>query len=517
MMDILTLKKLSVAIALGITLMGSEAVTVSAAENAASPETQTTPIDSRIQEFTLDNGWKFIVLPRHEVPTVSFYTWADVGSAQEVKGITGIAHLLEHLAFKGTSHIGTTDYEKEKVALEKVDAAYQALINETRKGSKADMEQLEKLNRDFQAAQEDAGQYVVPNEFGMAIELFGGRGLNASTSSDRTDYFFSLPSNAAELWFFLESDRFYEPVFREFYKERNVVTEERRMRTESSPIGFALEELLSAAYKAHPYGEPTVGHFSDIQSLTPQNVMHFFRTQYVPASMTSVIVGDITLERAKELAKIYFERIPASPKPEPTRTVEPPQNVERKLIFHLQSQPTYIVAYHKPEMMHPDGAIYDAISSILSDGRSSRLYRSLVRDKQIAVAAEGFSGFPGEKYPNLFLFYAMPAPGHTNEEVAQAIQEEIQKLINEPVSEAELTGVKNRAEAGMLRALTSNSGWASALGQYQGMTGDWRNLFRQLDRIRAVTPADIQRVAKETFKDTNKTSAYIETLTTENQ
>ena len=516
-MDILTLKKLSIGIALGLAVLGTEAVAVSAAENAAAAETQTTSIDPRIQEFTLDNGWKFIVMPRHETPTVSFYTWADVGSAQEVKGITGIAHLLEHLAFKGTSHIGSTDYEKEKVALEKVDAAYQALIDETRKGNKADMEQLEKLNRDFQAAQEDAGQYVVPNEFGMVIELFGGRGLNASTSADRTDYFFSLPSNAAELWFFLESDRFYEPVFREFYKERNVVTEERRMRTESSPIGFALEELLGAAYKAHPYGEPIVGHFSDLQTMTPQKVMHFFRTQYVPASMTSVIVGDITLERAKELAKIYFERIPAGPKPEPTRTEEPPQNVERKLIFHLQSQPTYMVAYHKPAKMHPDGAVYDAISSILSDGRSSRLYRSLVRDKQIAVVAEGFSGFPGEKYPNLFLFYAMPAPGHTNEEVAAAIQEEIDKLINEPVSEKELTGVKNRAEAGLLRALTSNSGWASALGEYQGLTGDWRNLFRQLDRIRAVTPADIQRVAKETFKDTNKTSAYIETLTTENE
>ena len=187
MMDILTLKKLSIGIALGLVVLGTEAVAVSAAENTASAETQTTAIDPRIQEFTLDNGWKFIVLPRHEVPTVSFYTWADVGSAQEVKGITGIAHLLEHLAFKGTSHIGTTDYEKEKVALEKVDATYQALIDETRKGDKADMEHLEKLNRDFQAAQEDAGQYVVPNEFGMVIELFGGRGLNASTSADRTD------------------------------------------------------------------------------------------------------------------------------------------------------------------------------------------------------------------------------------------------------------------------------------------------------------------------------------------
>ncbi|MDD4455591.1 MAG: pitrilysin family protein, partial [Candidatus Methanomethylophilaceae archaeon] len=337
-------------------------------------------------------------------------------------------------------------------------------------------------------------------------------GLNASTSTDRTDYFFSLPSNAAELWFMLESDRFYQPVFREFYKERDVVTEERLMRVESSPLSFALEEFLSAAFKAHPYGEPVIGHMSDLRSLTPEKVMNFFRTQYVPASMTSAIVGDITLERARELAKTYFERIPAAPKPPRTESIEPPQNVDKKLTFHLQSQPVYLVAYHKPAKMHPDGAVYDAISSILSEGRSCRLYRSLVRDRQIALTAAGFSGYPGEKYPNLFLFYAMPAPGHTNEELAKALQEEIDKLINEPVSEAELNGVKNRAEASLLRALESNQGWASALGQYQGQTGDWRNLFRELQRIRAVTAEDIQRVSAQTFKTTNRTEAYIETL-----
>jgi predicted Zn-dependent peptidase len=250
---------------------------------------------------------------------------------------------------------------------------------------------------------------------------------------------------------------------------------------------------------------------SDLRSLTPEKVMNFFRTQYVPASMTSAIVGDITLERARELAKTYFERIPAAPKPPRTESIEPPQNVDKKLTFHLQSQPVYLVAYHKPAKMHPDGAVYDAISSILSEGRSCRLYRSLVRDRQIALTAAGFSGYPGEKYPNLFLFYAMPAPGHTNEELAKALQEEIDKLINEPVSEAELNGVKT------CRGLApARSGKQSRLGlcpgPISGKTGDWRNLFRELQRIRAVTAEDIQRVSSQTFKTTNRTEAYIETL-----
>lgn len=274
----------------------------SAAETSPLPEDQ-------IKEFTLDNGWKFIVMPRHDTPVLSFFTMANVGSCQEVKGITGTAHLLEHLAFKGTPNIGTTDYAKEKPTLEAVDKAYQLLIAEQKKGTNANPETLKKLTESFVQSQQDAGQYVVQNEFSAAIDRFGGQGLNASTSTDYTVYFFSLPSNAAELWFFLESDRFYEPVFREFYKERNVVNEERRMSVESNPMRMAMEDFLAAAFKAHPYGEPVIGHRSDIQNLTPDEVMGFFKSHYVPSSMVSAIVGDITLERAQELAKAYFGRI----------------------------------------------------------------------------------------------------------------------------------------------------------------------------------------------------------------
>jgi predicted Zn-dependent peptidase len=261
----------------------------------ANATAQLEELKSKIQEFTLANGMKFIVLERHESPVVSFYTHADVGSAQECKGITGLAHMFEHMAFKGSPRIGTRDYIAEKPVLEKVERAFQAFNLERRKGSKAEPAKLKELEERFKEAQAEAGKYVVPNEFAKAIEKAGGRGLNAETSPDMTQYYFSLPSNAAELWFYLESERFDEPVFREFYKERGVVMEERRMRIDSDPLGKALEEFLAVAYKAHPYGEPTIGHMSDLMNLTARDAQTFAAKYYIPSNLTAAVVGDVTL------------------------------------------------------------------------------------------------------------------------------------------------------------------------------------------------------------------------------
>ena len=469
-------------------------------------------LKSRIQEFTLANGMKFVVLERHESPVVSFYTHADVGSAQETKGITGLAHMFEHMAFKGSPRIGTRDYALEKPALEKVEEAFQAFNSERRKGSKTDPAKLKELEQRFKDAQAEAGKYVVPSEFDEAVERAGGRGLNASTESDLTQYFFSLPSNAAELWFYLESERFYEPVFREFYKERDVVMEERRMRTDSEPMGKAFEEFLAVAYKAHPYGEPTIGHMSDLMNISTRDAQAFAAKYYVASNLTAAVVGDVTLAQVRELAEQYFARIPSRPKPEPLRTVEPPQEAEKRVILRLHAQRVIMIGYHKPdiEIMDPDNAVFDAISSLLSEGRSSRLYRALVRDKQVAVQAEGFPGLPGVKYPGLFLFYVVTAPGKTNDAAEKAIREEINRLISEKVSVEELDGVKKRARANMLRGLENNAGMAMGLGQTQGLTGDWRNVFKRLENLNAVTAEDVQRVAKATFRDPNKTVALIE-------
>jgi len=469
-------------------------------------------IQSHITSFTLQNGMTFIVLERHQAPVASFLTYADVGSAQEVKGITGLAHIFEHMAFKGTPTLGGNNYAEEKLAIDRVDQAFYALRDERRKGAKADPARIKELTATFQAAQDGAGKFVVKNEFGDVIERAGGRGLNAGTAWDWTRYFFSLPSNSAELWFFLESERFLHPVFREFYKERDVVMEERRMRTESQPQGRLVEELIHAAYKAHPYTEPVVGHMSDLQEITRADGEAFFKKYYQPGNLVSVIVGDVNPKQIQALAETYFGRIPSGPKPEPLRTIEPPQDAERRVIMRAQSQRLVALAYHRPEVNHPDNAVYDAISSLLSDGRSSRLNRALVRDQKIAVAAMGLQGFPGRKYPSLFLFVGVTAQGHTNQEVEKSLAAEIDRLKKELVTADELEGVKQRARANLINSLRDNMGLANNLADWQVITGDWRNLFRQIEKINAVTPQDIQRVAKAAFIDDNKTVAAIEPI-----
>jgi predicted Zn-dependent peptidase len=469
-------------------------------------------IQSHVTDFTLANGMRVLVLERHEAPVASFFTYADVGSAQETKGITGLAHMFEHMAFKGSTNIGTTDYASEQKALDRVDQAVDALLAERSKGSKADPNRIKQLEADFAKAQEEAGKFVVRNEFGEAIERSGGRGLNASTSDDATVYFYNLPSNEAELWFWLESERFLRPVFREFYKERDVVIEERRLSVENQPIGKLIEEFLSVAYKAHPYGEPTIGHLADLQSFTRSDAQAFFQKYYVPGNLTAVVVGDVDPKRIRELAEKYFGRIPSRPQPAPLRTVEPPQVGERRVKLWLQSQPLIVIGYHRPDINHPDSAVYNAIGSLLSEGRSSRLQRALVQEKKIAVDSGGFSGLPGQKYPGLFLFYAITAQGHTNDECETALESEINRLKTALVSPAELAGVKRRARANLLRSLDSNSLLAQQLGTFQGLTGDWRNLFKSLDKIDAVTAEDVKRVANVAFTRDNRTIGSIESV-----
>jgi predicted Zn-dependent peptidase len=465
--------------------------------------------EKKITVKTLPNGLTVLIMERPEAPVFSFYTLVDAGSAQDPKGETGLAHMFEHMAFKGTPEIGTTNWTAEKVALEKEEAAYQALDLEQQKRTNADPQKIKQLQTAFEQAQKDAQQYVVPNQFGQLVESNGGTGLNASTSDDETSYLYSFPSNRQEVWAYLESSRYAHPVFREFYKERDVVVEERRMRTDSRPVGRLVEQYLAAAYTAHPYGVPTVGWSSDVTGVSVSEAEKFFHTYYVPANMTIAVVGDVKASELLPMIVRYFGSIPSGPKAEDLRTVEPPQQSERTVTLVEQTQPFYVEGYHRPDYRDPDDAVYDAISDILSNGRVSRLYRSLVRDKQIAVAAAGFSGLPGTKYPGLFTFYAVPAPGHTPQEMADAIRAEIERLKTQDVSDDELQLVKTRAKADLLRGLADNQGLALQLATYEVRYGDWRELFRQLDRIDKVSTADIRRVANKTFVDSNRTVAQI--------
>ena len=468
--------------------------------------------EEKTSVHVLDNGWTFIISERPVAPVFSFATLVNVGAAQEVPGITGLAHMFEHMAFKGTPNIGTSNYKAEKRALQAMEAAYQAWQQE-RLSLNPDSEKLAQLEARFLEKQEKADEHVIQNEFGDIINREGGSGLNASTNWDFTDYYYSLPANKVELMTYLESERFLQPVFREYYKEREVVQEERRMRTESQPIGRLIEQFVSTAYVAHPYKQPVMGYMSDLESITMTDAEQFYRSYYVPSNLVTAIVGDVKAEEIVPILERYFGRIPAGPKPEELRTVEPAQIAEKTVVLVDPSQPLYIEGYHKPAFIDADQPIYDAIDDVLSNGRTSRLYRSLVRDKKIAVAAQSFSGFPGIKYPGLWLALAVPVPGHTNEEMREGIHEELDRLKSEPVTDEELQRFKTRAKADLIRSMRSNQGLANALVRYQTLFGDWRELFRYLDRIEAVTKEDILRVANETFKVTNRTVGMIVTET----
>lgn len=475
-------------------------------ETPTRPKTSIQPyldrVMDQVSEFRLDNGMKFIVLERHKAPVVSFLIYADVGGVNEPQNQTGVAHYLEHLAFKGTKRIGTTNYPQEKPLLEQMDRLFEQIQAAEKQGKS---EEVAQLVSKFETVQAEASKFVKQNEFSKIVERAGGVGLNAATSTDSTVYFYSLPANKLELWMSLESERFLEPVFREFFKEKQVILEERRLRTENSPVGQMIEQFTATAFQVHPYRRPVIGYLEDIENLNRDNVDQFFKTYYVPNNLTVAIVGDVNPAQVKQLAQTYFGRYQAGAEPPKLQVVEPPQKQTREITMKLKSQPWYFEGYHRPSLAHPDHVIYEVIASILSNGRTSRLYQTLVEQQQIALAAEGFSGYPGDKYPNLMLFYALTAPGHSVEEAAVALRKEIERLKTEPVSLEELERVKTQARASLLRSLDSNMGMAFALLEYEVKTKTWMNLFKQLDAISQITPADIQRVAQETFRQENRT------------
>ena len=480
-------------------------VSLAAAQDVAS-------FEKRITVKKLPNGLTLIVCERPEAPVFSFHTLVDAGSAQDPMAKTGLAHMFEHMAFKGTDKIGTKDYAAEKPALTKVEVAYAAYIAERDKNVGRDEARLKQLEKAWKDAIAAADKYVVPNQFGKIIEQSGGQDLNASTDYDETEYHYSLPINRLELWAYLESERFLHPVMREFYKERNVVIEERRMRTDSNPIGRLLEQFNAEAFEAHPYHRPTVGWMSDLNSFSATDAKKFFDEYYVAANMVVAVAGDVVkAAQAMPILEKYFGRLPASHKPDEVTTAEPPQNSERRVELKEKTQPLYLEGYHRPDYKTKDDAVYDAITDLMSEGRTSRLYRALVRDKKIASFSAGFSGLPGTKYPHLFAFYAFPLPGKTTQEVGDAIHVEIERLKKEDISDDELKMIKTRTKANLIRSLGDNEGLANNLATYQTRYGDWRELFASVDRLDKVTKADIRRVANETFKDTNRTVGVIET------
>ncbi|ASC73939.1 putative zinc protease y4wA [Halomicronema hongdechloris C2206] len=459
-------------------------------------------VAEEISEFTLDNGMKVIVLERHQAPVVSFMLYANVGAANEAAGKTGLAHYLEHLAFKGTTQIGTRNYRAEKRVLEDMDQVFAQLLAAEDRGDDATAKQR---RQQLETLKAKAAEYVEQNQYGQIVEQAGGVGLNATTGADATRYFYSLPSNKLELWMSLESERFLEPVFREFYQEKEVILEERRTRVDNSPIGKMVEEFLEASFVENPYRRPIIGYAEDLYRMTREDVQQFFKTYYGPRNLIATVVGDVDPARVQELAAVYFGRYRSRATPPPVVFDEPAQTQPRDFTLELPSEPWYLEGYHRPAITHPDHVIYGMIDSLLVDGRTSRLYKTLVEETQVALDTSSLNGFPGDKYANIFLLYALTAPGHTLDEVAEQLRRELQRLQQEPVADADLDRVKTQARARLLRRLDSNAGMAALLAEYEAKTGSWRNVFKELAAIEAVTAADVQRVARATFRPDNRT------------
>lgn len=502
---ILKLRSLSF-IAIAILLWNCSGLSVLAATEEGNKATSIQPYLNRVMEqvteFTLNNGLKFIVLENHEAPIVSFVTYANVGGVDEPDGQTGVAHFLEHLAFKGTKDIGTSNYRAESKVLNKLDR----LFSEIQQAKKSDnQDKLTKLAKTFVDTQSLASKYIKQNQYGEIVDTAGGVGLNAATSADYTSYFYSFPANKLELWMSLESERFLEPVFREFYKEKQVILEERRLRTDNSPIGKMIEEFLDTAYTTHPYKRPVIGYQEDIDNLTRDNVKKFFQAYYAPNNLTMAIAGDVDPLEVQELAQTYFGRFKSQQKPATVSKVEPAQKQTKEVTVNFPSQPWYLEGYHIPALNDPDYPVYEVISELLSSGRTSRLYKALVEEKQVALSAQGFSGFPGDKYPNLMLVYALTSPGTSVDKLAIALRAETDRLKTELIKPKELEQVKTQLKAGLLRTLDSNMGMARILAEYDAKTGDWRNIFNELTKLEKITTQDIQRVAQKTFIDENRT------------
>jgi predicted Zn-dependent peptidase len=456
-----------------------------------------------VREIALDNGMRFLVLEKPGAPTVAFVARFAVGGINERAGTTGIAHLLEHLLFKGTSSIGTRDVAAERELFDRMDTAYDSLLAARASGAATG-----DLEGRIDTLEDSAAAHVIPNELDRILTEAGARGLNATTTHDATTYFVELPANRAELWFALESDRMRDPVFREFYRERDVVIEERRLRIDASPAGRLAEAHGAAAFTVHPYGQPVAGHLADLESLTRRQVEAYYESFYGPNNVVVAVVGDIDPDLAERWARRYFADIPRGEEPPEVLADEPPQTGERRVEVEWDAEPRLRLGWHIPEHAHPDDPALAVLSAVLTGGRTARLQRRLVMDERIATGVSAFTG-PGDRNPRLFLIEALPRSPHTTSDVEAAVYDEIARIAAEGPTPDELERVRNQISAGNVRRIEANLGLAFQLADSESLAGDWRWTFQEAERLNAVTAADVRRVAAQYLIETNRTVATL--------
>jgi len=500
-----------------------------------------------VVQKTLSNGMRLLLVERHDDPAVAGGWVAHVGSANERPGITGIAHLFEHMMFKGTPVIGTTNYARDleimaaqeqirdemrseeakmRAALRRgelkesvTEIVTNSLISETGSHAGKKTQVVKTISIDpllapenwtprYRELQEKFRQLVVEqrailvkNEFDKIYRSGGGSGMNAFTSDDLTAYFINIPANKLELWMWMESERLLHPVFREFYAERDVVFEERRMRTDSTPLGKFSETFNALFWESHPYGWPTVGWPSDIPAISKAQADEFYATYYAPQNITLILVGDLDIPRATALAETYFSRIPAGRVTAPdVVTLEVKQPAEKRMYAEAETNPQVDILWHTVPFGHKDSYALAILGQILST-QTGRLYKGLVLTNE--VATQVWAHQMSQKWAGSFNAGGEVRDGHTPEQVEAAIYAEIEKLQRDEVPVAELQKVKNNFAAGEYRRLNSNMSILMSLIHNDG-SGNWREINEAGAKIQAVTAADVQRVAREYFAKENR-------------
>ena len=471
-----------------------------------------------VKEHQLSNGMKVLLLERNDAPSISGGWVARVGSVDERPGITGMAHLFEHMMFKGTPTIGTQDYEKDLeiiAAQEKVRDAMRAEERRMRamwrRGEITDLQdpdqktaEWKRLNEEFKKLVEDHRKVIVKNEFDRIYTANGGSRMNAYTSYDHTAYFISVPANKLELFMWMESERLLRPVFREFYAERDVVFEERRMRTESTPLGKFFESFNSLFWESHPYSWPIIGWPSDIPAISKKQADAFYATYYMPQNLTLVLVGDFKTKPALAMAEKYFGRLKKGEGlPPDVVTLEQPQKAEKRFYAEAETNPNVDIYWHTPAFGHKDTYPLSVLAQVLST-RTGRLHKELVLGKKLATDTWAWQG--ARKYAGEFNMGAEITEGNTPEMAEQEIYRLIEQVKTEPVPAKELQKVKNNFAAAEYRRLSSNHPILMQIMRSEGL-GNWREINEAGPKIQAVTPADLRRVAKKYFTKENRAVA----------
>ncbi|MEX2541086.1 MAG: pitrilysin family protein [Trueperaceae bacterium] len=457
---------------------------------------------NRVSEAQLENGLRILLVEDRSAPVIAFNLMFGVGGVDEPDGLGGIAHMVEHMAFKGTSTVGSIDPEAERRTLAELEMRALALAYLRREGT---ADELAAEQNAFSEASERAQSLARPAALDDLLSRAGAVGLNASTGYDYTSYVVELPSNRLELYARIYADVLRDTEFRYFYPERDVVRQERRQRNEDDPQGFLFEAFLGAAFERHPYGRPLIGAAEVIDSYRAVQAKAFFEAFYHPGAAVLVLVGDVEPERDLPVLERYFGTVPAGRAPPYAVPAEPRQTRELRVEVEYDAQPQVAVGWHKPTYPERDAFVLDLVDALLSSGRTSRLHRRMILEDQLALNVTTSAAYPGIRHPNLFLFYGQPRSPNGPEELEAALYQELERLKSSPIGNDELSKVKNQVRANTVRSLNSNSGLASALAFHELFAGGWERLVADLEIYESITAEEIQEVSRRIFTPENRT------------